>query len=113
MTNTTPTLGSQTVALICATTIAVATLVTVVLLVVFAPREQNLATLIAALFAGGGAMVASIIGLAKGAETARTVDELANGKMDAKIRAGIGDMIDPRYLRDDVAAQLEADRARR
>lgn len=41
------------------------------------------------------------------------VDYLANGGTDAKLRAGVADVVRPEFLRDDVSDQLAADRVHR
>lgn len=58
-----------------------------------------------------GTIVTAVAGLYVSIATKRQVDFLANGGTDAKVRAGIADMIDGRYLRDDVHEQLALDRA--
>jgi len=55
-----------------------------------------------------------IASLARTEKVAAQVDELHNGKMDAKIRAGVADVIPGELLDDEyVRHQLAADRIRR
>lgn len=62
-----------------------------------------------------GVVVTQLVSTRKAEETNRQVRYLANGGTDAKIRAGIADVIKPELLKDEdgTAAQLEADRAHR
>lgn len=100
-------------AMICTAILAVATLAAVVTLVILAPRGADLAVLMAALFAGAGSMITSILNLARASQTAATVDDLANGKMDAKIRAAVSEVLDDRLIDPTIRDQLVADKERR
>lgn len=88
----------------------------VVVLVIFAPEGADVGDILAQLFTGLaslGAVVASVMTRTKVEAVSKSVDYLANGGMDSKTRAGMADIIKPEFLRDDAAAQLDADRANR
>lgn len=81
-----------------------------VLLAIFA---QESTTVIAVLFANLAAALPSVLALAKVSNTAEQVDKLANGLMDAKVRAGLADVLPDELIDPDAQHQLRADRARR
>lgn len=60
-----------------------------------------------------GVGVTQLVAMAKVGEVDRKVDYLANGGMDAKVRAGVADVVKPTLLNDDAAEQITADRATR
>lgn len=84
-------------------------------LTIFAP-EADLAPVLALV----GSTVATLATLAKLQGVDAKVDQvdkrtedLTNGLMDAKIRAGVADVIRPEHVDPEMADQLEADRTRR
>lgn len=60
-----------------------------------------------------GMLVLNLLSLVRGEQTKATVDDLANGRMDAKIRAGVADVLQPHLIDPTVEPQIEADRERR
>lgn len=60
-----------------------------------------------------GTTMVAVISLAKIDKIGQQVDDLANGKMDAKIRAGVADVLGDHLIDPAATQQLEADRARR
>lgn len=86
----------------------VASITTMAVAVEDGARLESLATqLLAAVPATLGVLVL----LAKLHGVGRQVDFLANGGTDAKVRAAIGDVVDPALLRDDAHDQIAVDRA--
>lgn len=84
----------------------------------------NLALFVTPLLTFGGTVIALLgtLGpLAKKVEATKDrmeavdekVDYLANGGTDAKVRAGIADVVKDEFLKDDAEDQLQADRAHR
>lgn len=73
----------------------------------------DVATFVAPLLGFTGTTLALLAAMAKVNDVDRKVDYLANGGTDAKIRAGIADVVRPELLKDEAAPQLEADRAHR
>lgn len=87
------------------------TIIVAAVLAALAPEEA--VTMIGLILAALSSTVVGVLALAKIGSVERTVDDLANGKMDAKIRAGIADVL-PEHLIDNKARpQLEQDRRRR
>lgn len=60
-----------------------------------------------------GTLLVAVISLAKVDKIGQQVDDLSNGKMDAKIRAGVSDVLANHLIDPAAVHQLEADRARR
>ena len=92
----------------------------VVALTVAVPEGQDPSTLVTLLLGSLAPTVAAIAGLVKVAgvgqrveQVARQTDEMANGLMDAKIRAGVADVLPDDLVDDQAHAQLEVDRQRR
>lgn len=102
---------TSNLAIVAATVLASVTLVAVVTLVVFAPADADLGLLLGLLFTNVGTMVTAIVGLVRTEQVRGTVDELANGKMDAKIRAGVADVLPNHLIDPAVDDQLVEDRA--
>lgn len=88
------------------------TMLGVTLVAVLVPADDA-ATLIALLLGFASTAVPAVIGLAKITGVERQVTELSNGLMDAKVRAGVADVL-PEDLHDPaIRSQLAADRATR
>lgn len=82
--------------------------------------DRDVATFITPVLGFTGTTLALLATLARvGAVDAKvdsvteSVDYLANGGTDAKIRAGIADVVKEDFIKDDVGEQLDADRATR
>lgn len=91
--------------------VACTALLAVVALVALAPSDADLGFLVGAMFTGVGSMIAALVSLARVSEVKATVDDLANGKMDAKIRAGVADVLPDHAIDPAVRDQLAQDRA--
>lgn len=104
---------TSNLAIIASTVLASVTLVAAVGLVAFAPADADLGLLIGLLFTNVGTMVTGIVGLVLTEQVRGTVDELANGKMDAKIRAGVADVLPDHMVDPKVRPQVARDRATR
>lgn len=98
------------VAIICATALVVATLLAVVALVAFAPSDSDLGLLIGLVFTNVIGMLATILNLTRTEQVKGTVDDLANGKMDAKIRAGVADVLPDHLVDPKARPQVARDR---
>lgn len=94
----------------------------IVALVIFAPPQADTTTLIPVILTGmtnliiaAGALAKANAAASTAADINGTVKELANGGMDAKIRAGFADVAADHMVKSDTATQqqLEADRQRR
>lgn len=86
------------------------------------PAGENITSVLTILLGSLGSTIAVLATLAKVGDVDkrvgdvdRKVDFLANGGTDAKIRAGIADVVKDEFLKDEegTAEQLEADRAHR
>jgi hypothetical protein len=96
--------------------IVASTLVCATAIYIFAPESADLAPLLAL----PASAIPALITLgkvnsvdAKVEQVDRRTEELSNGLMDAKIRAGVADVIRPEHVDPEAVEQLEADRARR
>ena len=101
------------VAIIATAAVAGVALLTVAMLVAFAPKDSDLGLLIGVLITGASGMITSILTLGRTQQIAGTVDDLANGKMDAKIRAGVADVLADHLVDPKARALVEQDRATR
>lgn len=77
------------------------------------PDGDNVTQLVTILLGSLGSTVAVLATLAKVSTMDQKVDYLANGGTDAKIRAGLADIIRPEFLRDDITVQIAEDRIHR
>lgn len=108
----------NSVAIIATAVVACVALCAVVALVAIAPKDADVSVLIGAMMLGAGSMLTSILNLVKTdnvagdvAHVKGTVDELANGKMDAKIRASTADVLPDHLIDPKIKPQLVRDRA--
>ncbi|HSX67220.1 hypothetical protein [Nocardioides sp.] len=84
----------------------------VVVVAVFAPSEQA-ANTIGLILTALSTTVVGVLALAKIGSVEKTVDELSNGLMDSKLRAGIADVLPDHLVDPKARPQLEQDRIRR
>ena len=56
-------------------------------------------------------VIATLVGLARTEKIGRQVDDLSNGKMDAKIRRAVAEVLRPDMVDPEARPQLERDRA--
>lgn len=105
---------------VCATVIIISLVAGLVALVIYAPPGTDVVAIITAAGAAVVAAGGSAASWAKAHQVARgqavmdaKVTDLGNGKMDAKIRAAVADVMHPDTLNPAAADQLVADRARR
>lgn len=96
------------------------TMASCVALFVAAPEGANTGSLITILLGNLAPTLAVLALLAKQQQTDQKVDtigqtthRLANGLLDAKIRAGVADVLDPAYIDETAVQQLATDRAHR
>jgi hypothetical protein len=111
-----PKTGVSGTAVVIGVVVAFCVVVTaVVVLLIAAPADRDVSTTIPALLAAVGTLGTSLLALLGIRSIDQKVDYLANGGTDAKIRAGIADVVKPELLKDDdsTAAQLDVDRAHR
>lgn len=78
-----------------------------------APEGSNTATMVTALLGTLAPTVAVLATLGKVQAMDRKVDYLANGGTDAKVRAGVADVLRADLLNPEAADQLDADRRHR
>lgn len=97
--NQTTTLAAAGVA---CTTLAAATLVSAL-----APGSGD----VSAILGAGGTMIVAVVTLGRTGQIKGTIDDLANGKMDAKIRAGVADVLADHLVDEGAKPQLARDRA--
>lgn len=101
---------TSNVAIIATATVASIALLAVVALVAAAPKDSDVGLLIGVLITGAGGMITSILTLGRTQQIQGTVDDLANGRMDSKIRAAVADIL-PDHALDPTARDLvERDR---
>lgn len=101
------------VAIIATAALGGMTMLAVVLLVALAPDDADLGLLIGLLLTGGGNLLATILNVGRTEQVRATVDDLANGKMDAKIRAGVADVLPDHLVDPKVRTLVAQDRATR
>lgn len=96
--------------------------VSIVVLVVFAPRGTDVGPIVTALLGSFATLVPAVLTLMqvrnvkqRQEDADAKLDFLTNGGLDAKARAAIADVVKPSVLKDDdeTAALLAADRAHR
>jgi len=85
----------------------------VVVLVLFLPPDRDAMPYVALLMSTVGTTVAGILALMKLQGVDDKVTDLTNGVMDAKIRAGVADVLPDSSLDPGAADQIRDDRARR
>lgn len=99
------------IALVCVTVIALAAIIGTVVLLSFAKGDAEI--LAGLIFTGSASLIATVVNLARTEQVKGTVDDLANGKMDAKIRAGVADVLADHFIDPAAVAQIARDRTRR
>lgn len=104
---------STNVAVIATTVLGSVTMLTVAIVIATAPADADLGLLVGLLFTGAVQLMASVVALVRTEQVRSTVDELANGKMDAKIRAGVADVLPDHLVDPKARPQVERDRATR
>lgn len=105
--------SSTTVIVVAVASMFCFTMAAAVAIVVAVPEGTNPGALVALLLAAMGTAVPAVLALAKIGRVAAQVDDLSNGLMDSKIRAGVADVLPPQLVHQDAREQLESDRARR
>lgn len=104
---------SSPVLLICLTVVIVCGLGAAALMVATVEASQRPEGWLALFLAALPGLLTTMVTLARTESIGRQVDDLANGGMDAKIRAGVADTLRPELLDPDQADQLAADYQRR
>lgn len=99
------------VALLCVTLIAIAAITGAVILLSTANGDAEI--LAGLIFTGAASLVGTVVNLARTEQVKGTVDDLANGKMDAKIRAGVADVLADHFIDPAAVQQIAKDRTRR
>lgn len=107
MPNTTK--APSTVLIVCATVVAVAAIGAGVLVLRGGVSDTALGLFIGLI----GTVVTTLVNLGRTEQIKDTVHDLANGRMDAKIRAGVADVLADHLIDPTAGAQLDVDRARR
>lgn len=103
----------STALIICLTVVA-AFMITATALIVITLDSSALPEGWLALFFGAVAgLVTALVTVGQVVRIGNQVDDLANGKMDAKIRAAVADVVKDEHLDPDAAEQIAADRLRR
>jgi hypothetical protein len=103
------TVKTSPVIVICSTVVAVAAIVAIAVLVAVGSDAESIGLLIGLVTM----LVTSIVSLTRTEQIKGTVDDLSNGRMDAKIRAGVADVLGEHLIDPTVRDQLDVDRARR
>ena len=99
----------STVLVVCATIVIVAALVAVTLILMQGTADKDTVGIVVVMV---GTLLTTLVGLQRTEDVKRTVDDLANGRMDSKIRAGVADVVAEHLIDDTVRDQLEVDRER-
>ncbi|WP_235739031.1 hypothetical protein [Nocardioides alcanivorans] len=94
------------VLIICATVVACTALITIGALVALGSDPESVGVLVGVV----SMLTVQAASMLRGEQTKRTVDDLANGRMDAKIRAGVADVLGEHLIDPKVRDQLDADR---
>lgn len=97
------------VVVICATVVISIAIGALAYLVAIGADQESLTLLIGLV----GTLVTALIGLARTEQIKGTVDDLSNGKMDAKIRAGVAEVLAPHMIDPGAEDQLRDDFKRR
>lgn len=97
--------------LFCVTAIALAAISGAVILIVFAGGDAEV--LAGLMFTGAASLIATVVNIGRTEQVKGTVEDLANGKMDAKIRAGVADVLADHFIDPAAVQQIAKDRARR
>lgn len=97
------------VIVICTTVVAVAAICALAVLIATEAATDSIGLFIGLI----GTLTASLVGLARTEQIKTTVDDLNNGRMDAKIRAGVADVLGEHLIDPKARQQIEADRDRR
>lgn len=100
-------------AIVAGTILVTVTILGMVTLVVFAPEGVDIGLLVGLLFSNVVTLLSVIVGLVRTEQVKGTVDDLANGKMDAKIRANVADVLPDHLVDPKARPQIERDRATR
>lgn len=94
------------IVVICATVVATVAVIAVAVLVALGAENESIGLLIGLLTM----LVTNVVLLARQEQVKGTVEDLSNGKMDAKIRAGVADVLGEHLIDPAARAQLETDR---
>ena len=93
--------------------VAIAILGSITLMVVTVEKSQLPEAWIAVILGILGTVITQLVQLGRTEQIRRDVSDLANGKMDSKIRAGTADVLRDELIDPDQADQIAADRKRR
>lgn len=108
MTDTPPRLSTPLI--IAVAVIFAVTDIAIVLVLLFTPADRDALSVVTPLLTSLGGVIATLFAVDRRVGSVENkVDYMVNGGTDAKIRAGIADVVKPEFLRDDAADQLEAD----
>lgn len=100
----------STVLVVCATIVIVAALVAVTLILMSGTADKDTVGIVVVMV---GTLLTTLVGLQRTEDVKRTVDDLANGKMDAKVRVATAEVLADDLIDPAIREQLVADRARR
>lgn len=98
-----------TALIVCATIVLCVAILAVAGLLASGASSESVAVLTGLI----ATILVNVLGLVRTQQIKGTVDDLANGKMDAKIRANVGDVVADHLIDPAVKDQLAVDRARR
>lgn len=93
--------------------VACVAIVASVVLVAVAPDGTDPTLLLGGILGPAASLIATLVTLGRLEQTKSTVDDLANGKMDAKIRAGVADVLADHFIDPGAVEQIARDRTRR
>jgi len=100
---------TPTALIVCATIVAVAAITGAVLILRGGVSDTALGIFVGLLVS----LITTLVNLGRTEQIKETVHDLANGRMDAKIRAGVADVLANHLIDPTAGAQLDVDRARR
>lgn len=105
--------GPSTALVVALVIIAVTAILGTVCILITLDKSQLPEGWLGLFFAMIGSIVAAVVTLARLDKVSRQVDDISNGRMDAKIRAAIADVVKDEHLDPDASSQIRADRIRR
>ena len=99
--------------IICATIVISLGIVSTVLMIMTTNKSEVPEGWLALFFGFMGAMLTGLLSAHKLEKIGKTVDDLNNGRADAKMRAAVADVVADQYLDPNQSEQIAQDRIRR
>lgn len=103
----------STALIVAVTIVAVSTIASITLILITLDKSELPEGWLGLFLGFLGSLIVAVLGLAKIDRVDRKVDDLSNGLMDAKIRAGVADVLAPHLIDPTMDEQLRTDAQRR